>query len=1232
MNFTHLQIKTEYSLSRGMVFYKDAVKLAKSRDIDTLGICDDGNLFGSYEFAKECVKSKIKPVIGTSLKISHLDCKGIINIFAKNNEGLENLLFISSQISLNKKLNGFLNIDILKERSNGLIVLSGGSKGLCGNAILKEDAQNFSKICNDFQNIFQDNFYMEITRHQTKDDLLTEYQLIKMSIEHSIPLCAGQRVFFKDFDDYEAHDVLTCIGEGRYLVEQDREKTSKQEYFKTSQEMIELFKDIPQLIENTNNIGIMCNIYPDSRKPMLPPFKSENGNDESTELRQQSIDGLKQRLIENGIANGFTDEDYYKRLEYEIEVINKMGFAGYFLIVSDFIKWSKNNNVPVGPGRGSGAGSIVAWVLYITDLDPLYYGLLFERFLNPDRVSMPDFDIDFCQAKRGLVIDYVKNKYGEGRVASIITFGKLQARAALKDVGRVLQLPYNQVDAICKMVPFNPVDPVTLQKAIDMDPTLRAQMEQDDDINRLITIALKLEGLNRHASIHAAGTIIGDKDLIKIVPLYKSNENDMQAVGYNMKAAEGVGLVKFDFLGLKTLTVIANTIKLIKQHYNVDIDISKIDMRDKKTFQLLQDGFTRGVFQLDSVVCRSAMKQMHIDKIEDIIALTSLNRPGPMENIPSYINRKIGKETVEYPHIILQKALQETYGVIIYQEQVMQVAQILSNYTLGQADLLRRAMGKKIKEEMDAQREIFVQGAMQNNIDKKKAEEIFELVEKFAGYGFNKSHAAAYSVISYQTAYLKAHYPLCFFVASLNMDIDDTDSIALFINEAREMGFDIKLPSILKSDAIFTMKDNAIYYALCALKAVGHGSMIEFEEIRNKNPKFNNIFEFCQYVGHKIANKRTIESLAKSGAFDEIHNNRREIVENVEALVNFASSQQKQKESGLEDLFDNSSSSTNQNKNNHFIKLNKVEEYNDIDKLTAEFEAVGFYISSHPLTKYKQKLEDLGIIWSIDVEKLGVIKDRDFTIKMTGVVTIVRQRSGKKGRFAFVHLVDLYKIFECTIFNSDLITDKRDLIKEGKVVGLHVSVQRLTEDETARLNIKDIFDIEEFLKLPPLKNSQKKWNNQYNNNTNSYKNETKKPEHKSPQHTTLTNLSKESKPNLNSESNNKPQNLQQTKHTVSTKKHKDKKYSYHLEFKNNSLKDDKAQQDSLSIDLSHLTQSQILQFLKDIKNQTYSNIQELINNYNINPIYIDKIISYNNNKILNFYYKNHIFSLQTHPN
>ena len=1065
LQYNHLQVKTEYSVSRGTIFYDDSPIIAKELDMDCLGMCDDFNMFGSFEFSKACLSKKIKPIIGCKVNLKYNGLEANLNLFAKDDEGYKNLLWLSSQPCIDKNLARALPFEYLdKARTNGIIALSASVKGTVGKLLLKEQKDDAFKFAAAMREVFGDDFYIEITRTGIRHEVQIQEDIFDIAKNLSLPICAGHEIYFKNPEDFEAHDVLTCIGEGRYLAEQDRDVSSKQEFFRSKEQMFKAFADIPAALENTFNISRRCNVYPLGRKPMLPPFKTESGLSENEELEMQAKEGLKKRIEHSGVADGFTEQDYAKRLEYELSVIVKMGFAGYFLIVSDFIKWSKANNVPVGPGRGSGAGSIIAWVLYITDLDPLYYGLLFERFLNPERVSMPDFDIDFCQEKRSMPIDYVKNKYGEGNVASIITFGKLQARAALKDVGRVLQLSYNEVDRICKLVPFNPVDPVTLQKAIDMDKTLQEQIQNDDNIKRLTSIALKVEGLNRHTSTHAAGVIIGDKNLVEIAPLYRGDDDEMNAVGYHMKPAEAIGLVKFDFLGLKTLTVIANTIKFIKEQCGDDVDISRINMRDQKVFKLLQDGFTRGVFQLDSVVCRSAMRQMHIDKIEDIVALTSLNRPGPMENIPSYINRKIGKEQIEYPHPLLAEVLNETYGVIIYQEQVMRVAQVLALYSLGQADLLRRAMGKKIKEEMDQQRAIFVEGASKNNISKEKADEIFDLIAKFAGYGFNKSHAAAYSVISYQTAYLKAHYPLQFLTACLNMDIDNDQDLNIFITEARDMGFEIVLPNINKSFARFAVVDGKIVYGLAGIKAVGLASMTELVRIREQGGEFKSLADFCTRVGNKVANKRAVEHLAKAGAFDCIHKNRRQIAENAEKIVALASSSQKSRDSGAESLFGEEDNKQEQ------LVLTKIEDYGEMESLAAEFEAFGFYLSNHPIKPYHARLEKIGITWSSALAKVEPSENRNRSVKMAGVVNIVRQRSGKNGRFAFVHISDTEGIYECMMFNGDLIVQKKDLVSEGAIVGVEVIVEKKTEDETPRLSIKDIFAIEDFIANPPKTN------------------------------------------------------------------------------------------------------------------------------------------------------------------
>ena len=823
-----LRNHTTYSLCKGAIKIADLIEKAKSLKMPALAIMDSQNLFGALEFSMACKKAGIQPILGCEMMIDFnlQDSKNISNVdftenlcktplIATSEEGYRNLMFLVSESYL-KRQNGiipFVNFELLKQKSNGIIALSGGSEGLIGKLLLQGQDKQAQKILLEIKKIFNTNFYIEITRHGIKNEDLIEEKLLQLAFENSLPIVASNDVYFLTPEMHEAQDILSCIYEGHSLVEENRKKNSPEQYFKNYEQFLELFKDLPEAIANTINIAKKCHTMAFERAPTLPKFSTEVNFDEAHELRNQSLEGLKMRLknkflIEESdtATQQKIEKHYFERLEYELAVIIKMNFSGYFLIVSDFIKWAKNNGIPVGPGRGSGAGSIIAWSLQITDLDPIRFGLLFERFLNPERVSMPDFDIDFCQSRRDEVIDYVQKKYGTDYVAQIITFGKLQARAVLKDVGRVLQMPYSQVDRICKLIPFNAVEAVTLEKAIEMDKDLQQAIQDDPQINKLVDIALKLEGLNRHASTHAAGVVIGDRPLREICALYNDEGSTMPAVGYSMKYVESAGLVKFDFLGLKTLTTILETVKLVDKTRGIKIDIAHLRLDDKKTFEMLASGDSIGVFQIESSGMRAVLRQMRADKIEDIIALISLYRPGPMDNIPTYIRRKHGEEKIAYPHPLLEAVLKETNGVIVYQEQVMEIAKILAGYSLGGADLLRRAMGKKIKEEMDQQRTIFVEGAKKNNVSEHQANEIFDLVDKFAGYGFNKSHAAAYAMISYQTAYLKAHFLPEFLTASINLEIDNTDKINIFLQVAKSHKIPVLAPDINQSQADFSIE------------------------------------------------------------------------------------------------------------------------------------------------------------------------------------------------------------------------------------------------------------------------------------------------------------------------------------------------------------------------------------------------------------------------------------------
>ncbi len=827
--FIQLRTHTTYSLCKGAIKIPDLIEKAVSLKMPALGISDCTNLFAALEFSSYCKKAGIQPILGCEMlvnfqesdrkKLSNLDIENSLSklpLIAFCEEGYKNLMYLVSHSFLNRQsgISPHIDFDLLKTKSAGLIALSGGISGIIAKLLTESQDKKLEIVLADLLKTFPaQNFYMELSRHGLKEEAQLEEKFIDLALKYSIPLVATNDVYFLTENMFEAQDILTCVGTGKVFLEANRKKNSPQQYFKSQKQMEELFSDIPEAIENTVNIAKKCSIMAFERPPTLPKFSNEKDFDEAAQLKIQAIEGLKLRLSTKFKIEETPKEqqerinqEYLARLEYELSVIIKMNFSGYFLIVSDFIKWAKNNEIPVGPGRGSGAGSIIAWSLEITDLDPIRFGLLFERFLNPDRVSMPDFDIDFCQSRRDEVIDYVQNKYGKDYVAQIITFGKLQARAVLKDVGRVLQMPYNQVDRICKLIPFNAIEAVTLEKAIEMDKDLQEAVREDPQVTKLVDIALKLEGLNRHASTHAAGVVIGDKPLHEICALYNDDGGSMPAVGYSMKYAEGAGLVKFDFLGLKTLTTIFEAVKLIEKTNGVKIDITNLPLADKLTFEMLSTGDSIGVFQIESSGMRSVLRQMRADKIEDIIALISLYRPGPMDNIPTYIRRKHGDEKIIYPHPLLENTLKETYGVIVYQEQVMEIAKVLAGYSLGAADLLRRAMGKKIKEEMDQQREIFVNGAIKNGVDKKQAGEIFDLVDKFAGYGFNKSHAAAYALISYQTAYLKAHYPVEFITASINLEIDNTDKINIFLQVAKDHGIAVLPPDVNASEAYFSIE------------------------------------------------------------------------------------------------------------------------------------------------------------------------------------------------------------------------------------------------------------------------------------------------------------------------------------------------------------------------------------------------------------------------------------------
>jgi DNA polymerase III subunit alpha len=1062
--FVHLHVHSAYSLAEGAIRLPKLAKLCAQDSMPAVAVTDTSNLFGAMEFSYECAKAGIQPIIGCQVLVGEDEAELVLLV--QSETGYRNLCHLVSQSFLLSDGTNKPRIlwDELEPYASGLICLTGGLRGPLSRALLSRREMDARDFAQKLKSIFSDRIYIELQRHGIPEQDAIEDQLISIAYDLDIPLVATNDCYFPTEDFYDAHDALLCIADGRYVTEADRRRVTHQHYFKSQDEMVTLFSDVPEAIENTVKIAQRCHFFLETVSPMLPPFESESGLKEPEELRRQAEEGLRERL-EKFVYPLCADERareektkfYHDRLAFEINTINTMGFAGYFLIVSDFIKWAKGQHIPVGPGRGSGAGSLVAWALQITDLDPIQFNLLFERFLNPERVSMPDFDIDFCQDRRDEVIRYVQSRYGRDRVAQIITFGQLKARAVVRDVGRVLQMPYGQVDKIAKMIPNHPANPMTLEEALEKDPELQAQ-RADDNINRLLTIALQLEGLYRHASTHAAGVVIGDRPLEQLVPVYRDPSSDMPVTQFNMKYVEQAGLVKFDFLGLKTLTVIQKAAELIAEKHE-PIDILKIPLDDKKTYDLISSGQTVGIFQLESSGMRDTLRKMQPNRFEDIIALVALYRPGPMDNIPKYCNVKAGKEAADYLHPKLQTMLEETYGIMVYQEQVMQAAQILAGYTLGGADLLRRAMGKKIKAEMDAQRDSFVKGAVANsNIKPERAEVIFEQIEKFAGYGFNKSHAAAYALIAYQTAWLKANYPVEFMAASMTLDLDNTDKLALFRQAVDKMNIHLLPPDINESHVLFSVDGDSIRYALAAVKGVGAQAMQLIVAEREKNGKFLSLDDFLLRLESRGMNKKQFENLAAAGAFDNLHPNRAQLFENAERLVHYAQARAEERLSNQNSLFGNDIP-IQKNAAVQLMTFGPV--WSPLDKLSHEFDAIGFYLSAHPLDTKKGQLERLNIISSAGLDQM--LADRSIArVQMAGVVIRKSEKISQKtgNKFAFLTLSDASGVYEVMVF-TEVLTRSRDFLEEGKSILLTVDAE--SREEQTRLTVQDIRPLDEAL-------------------------------------------------------------------------------------------------------------------------------------------------------------------------
>jgi len=1074
--FVHLRVHTAYSLSEGAIPVKMLTKLCEKYAMPAVAITDTSNMFGSLEASLTLPGAGVQPIMGCQIALTSegpLERNGRrpepapLVLLAQNDAGYYNLLKLSSHAFLKTEAGETAQVpfDILEKHSDGIICLTGGAGGPLGRLILSDQDEDAVDLLHRLKAAFEGCLYMEIQRHETEAEQRTEPRFLEMAYEYDIPLVATNECFFPEREMYDAHDALLCIASGSYVGELERPRRTSEHYFKSSDEMKSLFSDLPEAIDNTIVIAQRCAVLSPVRPPILPAFDSGDGRNEADELRAMAEDGLKLRL-EHAV---FTDDmdatareekakEYWDRLEYEIGIINQMGFPGYFLIVSDFIQWSKENDIPVGPGRGSGAGSLVAWALTITDLDPLRFGLLFERFLNPERVSMPDFDIDFCQDKRERVIRYVQDKYGHDQVAQIITFGKLQAKAAIRDVGRVLQMPYGQVDRISKLIPSNPANPMTLQEALDSEVPLREAQRNDAEVARLIEIALQLEGLYRHASTHAAGVVIGDRELDELVPLYRDPRSDMPVTQYSMKYVETAGLVKFDFLGLKTLTVLDRAKDLIAKR-GIEIDYSAIPLDDPGTFELLTRGDTVGVFQLESSGMRDMLRKMRPDAFEDIIAIVALYRPGPMENIPTYIRCKHGEEEPNLLHPKLEHILEETYGVIIYQEQVMEIAKVLAGYSLGEADLLRRAMGKKIKEEMDQQRARFCDGAEEQGVDPKQASHIFDLVAKFASYGFNKSHAAAYALVSYHTAYLKANYPVEFMAASMSLDINNTDKLNIFRQDMEKNGIPLYPPCLNQSEVEFNVEfegdEGAVRYALAAVKNVGRDAMAGIVEERNQNGPFKDISDFAARLNPKHLNKRQAENLVRAGAFDALHGDRAQVFASLENIIRHAQQMEEERGSGQVNLFGGGGDAAESSVGPVMAKASR---WTSMEQLKQEFDAIGFYLSGHPLDAYAKTLDKAGVKSSVNF--LSNLSAAESASKLAGTIMGKRQIKTKKGKaLAFVQLSDAAGAFEVTLFEETLM-QCREILEVGNSVVVSVTGHMDVENDQPRVTANSVQRLE----------------------------------------------------------------------------------------------------------------------------------------------------------------------------
>ena len=1060
--FTNFKVHTQYSICEGAIKIPDLANYCKENKIPSIGISDNYNLCGALEFSQEISKVGTQPIIGSQINFKYQDVIAKLPLFAKTEIGFQNLTKLSSKSYLDVKENSEPHclLKDLFEYGKDLIVLSGGIDSLFSKLIQMNKIKNLENIILDLKKTFPNSFYFEIQRHNDTGEKNLENFYLKLSKKFNLPLIASQEIFYINQDMFEAHDALICIGEKRFISDINRLKYNDQHYLKKQEELKNLYSDIPEALENNYNFPYRFHFKINKNEPNLPKIETSNSQSIQNKLLLEAELGLEKRL-NNYIYSRYPDkpkknvkEIYFDRLQHEINIINSMKYSSYFLIVSDYIKWSKENSIPVGPGRGSGAGSLVAYCLEITDLDPIEFDLIFERFLNPDRISMPDFDIDFCEEKRDKVFEYLKKKYKEG-VAHIITFGKFKARMALRDVGRVLGLSYGHVDRICKMIPFDPSRPLTLQESINREPRFKDEIKKDKRVDKLIELSLKLEGLNRNMATHAAGVVIAGHNLTEQVPLYKDHTSNLQlpSTQFDMYSSENAGLVKFDLLGLKTLSVIDKTVKMLNLK-GKKIDIKKINLSDERVFSALSTGETTGLFQLESTGMREAIKQMKPNKFDDIIALVALYRPGPMNNIPIYNECKNGLKTPDYIHPSLEKILKPTYGIIIYQEQVMQIAQVLAGFTAGEADILRRAMGKKKRAELEKQKERFISGATSKGIKKDLANYIFTKIEPFAEYGFNKSHAAAYALIAYQTAYLKTFHKEEFIAATMSNELNNTSKLREFAEELRRLNVKLIRPNINTCFTDFKAGTGKIYYGLSAIKNVGRSAIENLINEREKNGPFKSLSNFVQRANSRDINKLQLEGLVKAGAFDDLEKSRSRLFNAIPYIIQYNKAINEDKDNKQSNLFQ-------ENKEDHNdLVLNKVTPWSKKELLLEEFKSLGFYISDHPLGDYQSIFSGLNIISHKKFMENKSLKEAN----IAGTIMSLQEKKSSKGTpFAILKLSDLDGEFEIFLFSENLVKN-RDKLKESESFVFTLQKDISNTNNRLRVNVKSILSIDELMK------------------------------------------------------------------------------------------------------------------------------------------------------------------------